>query len=100
MSWKTCGPASLKARDVMECRCAEHHAEQVEGAAKPARQEKVKMGFQLYRPPTLLASTPAEVVPKGFHHALEGMADYLHHCVSGGVATRASLMSIQIEQRH
>ena len=94
MSWKTCGPASLKARDVMECRCAEHHTEHAEAAAKPAKPEKVKMGFQLYRPPTLLASTPAEVVPKRFHNVLQGMADYLHDDGSGDVAIGAILMSI------
>ena len=42
--------------------CAEHHEERVEASVKPVKQEKVKMGFQLYRPPTLLTQVAPEVV--------------------------------------
>lgn len=45
-----------------ECAHAEYQEEHAEAAVKPARQEKVKMGFQLYRPPTILAQASSEVL--------------------------------------
>ncbi len=45
-------------------------------AAKPAKQEKVKMGFQLYRPPTILAQASSEVRKAGVHSACGCMLDH------------------------
>ena len=40
---------------------AGHAVHHVELAGKLAKQEQVKMGFQLYRPPTILAKASSEV---------------------------------------
>lgn len=40
---------------------AERYEELVEAVAMPVKQEKVKMGFQLYRPPTLITQATPEV---------------------------------------
>lgn len=62
-------------------------AEPVETPAKPAKQEKVKMGFQLYRPPTLLAQASSEV--RCSHTVPVSIASVEAHVLRSSVCCRA-----------